>query len=150
MVFPLNNMDIQCAYTISSVEFARMVTAWYWAHLDAGSAQLRSSCFAHLFCTDGSSTSLLTHNSVIIMENANITHNRGHVLIYSFEESTMVKFHGSNTFTNNNNHRKDFVLPVLHLIQCNATVYGNTTFLQNKGRDGGAICAELAEINFQM
>ena len=86
----------------------------------------------------------MTHNG-----NANITHNRGHVLIYSFEESTVVKFHGSHTFANNNNYYKDFVLPVLHLIQRNVTFYGNTTFLQNKGRDGGAIYAKLAEINFQ-
>ena len=61
----------------------------------------------------------------------------------------MVKFYGSHTFAKNNNYCKDFVPPVLHLIQCNATFFGNTTFLQNKGRDGGAIYAELAEINFQ-
>ena len=50
----------ECAYTVSSVELARKVTAWYWALLDAGSAQAWSSCFTHLFCTDGSSTSLLS------------------------------------------------------------------------------------------
>ena len=29
------------------------------------------------------------------------------------------------------------------------TFYGNTTFLQNKGRYGGAVYAKHAEINFQ-
>ena len=36
----------------------------------------------------------------------------------------------------------------LKLWQCNVTFYGNTTFLQNKGRYGGAIYAEDAQINF--
>ena len=89
----------------------------------------------------------MTHNSVITIENANITHNRQHVLITSYEESAMVKFHGSNTFANNN--CKDLVFPVLRLIKCNVTFYGNTMFLQNNGRYGGAIYAEDAVINIQ-
>ena len=33
--------------------------------------------------------------------------------------------------------------------KCNAIFYGNTTFLQNKGTDGGAVYAKDAVINFQ-
>ena len=48
------------------------------------------------------------------------------------------------------------LLPIItvkiqHIQSCegNATFRGNTTFLQNKGRYGGAICAQDAEVNFQ-
>ena len=36
---------------------------------------------------------------------------------------------------------------MMHLIQCNVTFHGNTTFLQNKGRYGGVIYANSAVIN---
>ena len=34
-------------------------------------------------------------------------------------------------------------------MQGNAIFHGNTTFLHNKGRYGGAICADDVDINFQ-
>ena len=82
------------------------------------------------------------------MENVNINHNMGAVVISSFSsEKAVVEFYGSNTFDDNN--CTDSAYSPLHLSQCHATFYGNTTFLQNKGRYGGAVYAEHAEINFQ-
>ena len=89
----------------------------------------------------------LTHHSVFTMENANITHNTGQLQINSLGKSTTVEFYGSNTFAYNN--CKESVYSVLHLMQGNAIFHGNTTFLQNKGRYGGAICADDVDINFQ-
>ena len=89
----------------------------------------------------------ITHNSVFTMENANFIHNMGPLWISSFGKSSIVEFYGSNTFAYNN--CKESAYSVLHLMQGNATFYGNTTFLWNKGRYGGAICAQDAEINFQ-
>ena len=89
----------------------------------------------------------ITYNSVFTMENANFTHNMGQLQISSFGKSSIVEFYGSNTFAYNN--CKESAYPVLHLMQGNATFHGNTTFLQNKGRYGGAICAQDAEVNFQ-
>ena len=89
----------------------------------------------------------ITHNSVFTMENVNFAHNIGPLWINSFGKSSICEFVGSNTFAYNN--CKESVYSVLHLMQGNATFYGNTTFLLNKGRYGGAICAQDAEINFQ-
>ena len=88
----------------------------------------------------------IARNSVFIMENANITHNMGPLLISTLS-SSLIEFHGSNTFAYNN--CKESVYSVLHLMQGNVIFHGNTTFLQNKGRYGGAICANNVEINFQ-
>ena len=59
----------------------------------------------------------------------------------------MVEFQGSNTFAQNNGTHSTY--PALRLQQCNVTLHGSATFLQNKGWYGGAIYAEDAEINFQ-
>ena len=88
----------------------------------------------------------ITHSSVFIVENANFT-NMGQLEINSVGKSSKVEFYGSNTFTYNN--CKESAYSVLHLMQENATFYGNTTFLWYKGRYGGAISAQDAEINFQ-
>ena len=88
-------------------------------------------------------------SSVLIMENVNINHNTGPLVIASFEQSSMVEFHGSNTFADNN--CTDSAYPALHLSHCSVTFHGNTTFLQNKHRhhNGGAIYANNAEISFK-
>ena len=96
----------------------------------------------------------LRHSSVLIMKNINITHNMRPLTITSFGGFAMVEFYGSNTFADNACTSTDSVhysdlYPVLHLKKCNVTFHGNTTFLQNKGRYGGAICAADVEINFQ-
>ena len=40
VIFPLNDTDLQCSTgQASCVELARKVIVWYWAHLDASSAQ---------------------------------------------------------------------------------------------------------------
>ena len=88
----------------------------------------------------------MNHGSVLIMENVNINHNTGPLVIISSEKS-FIEFHGYNTFTKND--CTDLVYSALHMWKCNAIFYGNTTFLQNKGRDGGAIYAKDSEINFQ-
>ena len=86
-------------------------------------------------------------SSVLIMENVNINHNLGPLVIASFKQSSMVEFHGSNTFADNN--YTDSAYAALHLIHCSVTFHGNTTFLENKHRyhNGGAIYADSAEIN---
>ena len=89
----------------------------------------------------------ITHSSVFTMENVNFTHNMGELWISCFGKSSIVEFYGSNTFAYNN--CKESAHSVLLLMQGNATFYGNTTFLWNKGRYGGAISAQDAEINFQ-
>ena len=88
----------------------------------------------------------MSNGSLLIMENVNINHNRGPLVITSLEKS-FVEFHGYNTFTKNG--CTDLAYSVLHLLKCNVVFYGSTTFLQNKIRDGGAIYGENAEINFQ-
>ena len=87
-------------------------------------------------------------SSVLVMENVNINHNMGAVVISSFSsEKAVVEFYGSNTFDDNN--CTDSAYSPLHLSQCYVIFYGNTTFLQNKGRYGGGVYAEHTEINFQ-
>ena len=83
--------------------------------------------------------------SVLIMKNLNITHNMGPLIIIS-EKSSMIEFHGSNTFSENN--CTDSVYAALYLMQCNVTFQGTATFLQNKCRYGGALYAEDSEIKF--
>ena len=79
------------------------------------------------------------------MENVNIAQNKRPLVINTVEKSSVVEFHGSNTFANND--CKDLGYSTMHLIQCNVTFHGNTTFLQNKGRYGGVIYANSAVIN---
>ena len=88
-------------------------------------------------------------SSVLIMENVNINHNLGPLVIASFKQSSMVEFYGSNTFADNS--YTDSAYAALHLIHCSVTFHGNTTFLENKHRhhNGGAIYADSAEINFK-
>ena len=91
---------------------------------------------------------LMNPSSVLVMENININHNMGAVVISSFgSEKAVVEFYGSNTFGDNN--CTDSAYSPLHLMECYVVFYGNTTFLRNKGRYGGAVYAEHAEINFQ-
>ena len=52
-----------------------------------------------------------------------------------------VEFYGSNVFTDNK-------ISALALTNCFARFYGNTTFLQNKGRYGSAVSIESSEIYF--
>ena len=81
------------------------------------------------------------------MENVNIIHNTGPVLILCMEESSVVEFHGSNTFADNNCKNSSYA--TLHLMHnCHVTFYGNASFRQNKG-SYGAVCANNAEIHFQ-
>ena len=89
---------------------------------------------------------LMNAISVLIMKNLNITHNMGPFVIIS-EKSSIIEFHGSNTFSENN--CTDSVYPALYLMQCNVTFKGTATFLQNKCKYGGALYAEDSEINFQ-
>ena len=86
---------------------------------------------------------LMSHSSVLIMENVIVNHNMGPVFI----RNSAVEFHESNSFAENN--CTDLIYPVLHLKQCSITFHDNTTFLRNNGRYGGAIYAEKAEINIQ-
>ena len=89
----------------------------------------------------------INHNSVLIMENVNITHNMGPVLILAMEESSLVEFHGSNTFADNNCKNSSYA--TLHLMHdCHVTFYGNALFRRNKG-SYGAVCANNAEIHFE-
>lgn len=94
----------------------------------------------------------INHGSVLTMENVNIVCNMGPLVITSSGESSMVEFHGSNTFADNTCTSTDSAYAIysaLYLSCCNVAFYGNTTFLQNKCRLGGAIYAKGAEINFQ-
>ena len=89
----------------------------------------------------------INHYSVSLIENVNVTHNMGPVLIMAMEESSKVEFHGSNTFADNNCKNSSYA--TLHLMHdCHVTFYGTTTFRRNKG-NYGAICANNAEINIQ-
>ena len=89
----------------------------------------------------------INHNSVLIMENLSIIHNTGPVLIIAMEESSVVEFHGFNTFADNNCKNSSYA--TLHLMHdCHVTFYGNASFRQNKG-SYGAVCANNAEIHFQ-
>ena len=56
----------------------------------------------------------------------------------------MVKFYEYNTFADNYG-----MYSAVYLKQCNVTFYGNTTFLQNDCRYGGALYAEETKLNFQ-
>ena len=85
----------------------------------------------------------MNHGSVLIIENLNINHNTGPLVITSSEKS----FNGYNTFTNND--CTDLEYSALNMWKSNVIFYGNTTFLQNKGRHGGAIIAKDAVINIQ-
>jgi len=86
----------------------------------------------------------LNPNTILIIENINISHNMGPVQISSSGlEYPIIKFHGSSTFAHNNSTHQ-----ALHLSKCTVTFHGNTTFLQNKGRYGGAICAVNSAVNF--
>ena len=92
------------------------------------------------------------YTSVLIIENVNIKHNKGGLIISPLQDHWVpfrvkVEFHGTNTFLGNN--FTDSAYPALHLKYCNVTFNGNTTFLQNKGRYGGAIYADGTLINFQ-
>ena len=89
---------------------------------------------------------LMNSISVLIMENLNITHNMGPLLIIS-DKHSMVEFYGSNSFSENN--CTESVYPALYLMQGNVTFHGTATFFQNKCRYGGALYAEDSEINFQ-
>ena len=94
---------------------------------------------------------IMNHSSVLIMENVNIIYNMG-PLVITLRESSLIEFHGSNTFADNTCTSTDLAYAIysaLHLSQGNVTFYGNTTFLQNKCRYGGAIYAKNALINFQ-
>ena len=86
------------------------------------------------------------------MENVNIVRNMGPLVITSSGEYSKVEFHGSSTFADNTCTSTDSAYAIysaLYLNRCNVVFYGNTIFLQNKCRLGGAIYAKDAEINFQ-
>ena len=70
-------------------------------------------------------------------------------LVITLCESSLIEFHGSNTFADNTCTLAYAIYSALYLSQGNVTFYGNTTFLQNKCRYGGAIYAKNALINFQ-
>ena len=89
----------------------------------------------------------MTHSSILLIKNVNFHHNTGALSIISDKAYSLVEFQGSNTFVQNNGTHSTY--PALRLQQCNVTLHGNATFLQNKGWYGGAIYAEDAEINFQ-
>ena len=93
---------------------------------------------------------ITNHRSVLIMETVNIIHNMGPLVpVITLRESSVVEFHGSNTFAGNTCTSTDSAYAILYLSQSNVTFYGNTTFLQNECSLGGAIYAKNALINFQ-
>ena len=145
----LNIIAIQTMYHVES--YIRNVVT----HGNTGNILLRPGCedeiqMIQVNCTEGHIYSLavsqgtcnsyMNNRSALIMENVNINRNAG----TSFISQVTVNFHGSNTFTEN-----DSTDSALSLRHCSVTFNGDTTFLQNKGRYGGAVYAEDTEIYFQ-
>ena len=92
---------------------------------------------------------LMNHSSILVLKNVNFNTNGGALFVEPLKEYLdsfyiKVEFYGSNIFADNNDKYS-----VLNMRNCNMTFYGNTTFLQNKGKYGGALSAKDAQINFQ-
>ena len=145
----LNIKAIQTTYHVES--YIRNVVT----HGNTGNIFLRPGCedeirMMEVNCTEGHVYSLavsqgtcnsyMNNRSSLLMENVNVNRNAG----TSFISQVTVNFHGSNIFTENNS--TDSALSLRH---CSVRFYDNTTFLQNKGKYGGAVYAKDADINFQ-
>ena len=87
---------------------------------------------------------LMNHSSILILKNVNFNTNGRALFVEPLKDYYFMKvaFYGSNIFADNK-------YSVLNMRNCNVTFYSNTTFLQNKGKYGGALSARDAQINFQ-